>query len=104
MSVSKSIEQLEPRRLFSAGMLDTSFNGTGELSYQLFADTTRVLVQPDQKILVASEQDSLLQGKGVIERYLPNGQFDPTFKDPNGSNTGYQVTALTTDIALTSNN
>jgi uncharacterized delta-60 repeat protein len=103
MSATQLIEPLEPRRLFSAGALDTSFNGTGELSYQIFADTSRVLIQPDQKILVASEPDVLLQGKGVLSRFLPNGQFDPTFKDPNGSNTGYQVTSLTTDIGLTSN-
>ena len=103
MRALKLIEHLESRRLYSAGMLDTSFNGTGELTNQLFADTSRVLIQPDQKILVASVPDVLLGGKGVLSRYLPNGQFDRTFLDPNGSNTGYQVTALTSDIALTSN-
>ena len=104
MSASKLVEKLESRQLLSAGMLDTSFNGSGKLSYPIFADTTRVIVQPDQKILVASAPDVLLRGNGVIERYLPNGQFDPTFLDPNGTNTGYQVSARTTDIALTSNN
>src|SRR5262249_48041580 len=74
------LEQLEHRRLLSAGALDTTFDGDGivrtDFGYQYDA-AYAVTVQSDGKILAAGKRGSA-SGKMdfAVARYNPNGSLD----------------------------
>jgi uncharacterized delta-60 repeat protein len=77
------LEMLEPRYLFSAGQLDTTFNGTGYASIpplsQPFAASAGLAVQPDGKMLVVSEESNGLFTGLVLVRFDTDGSWDQSF-------------------------
>jgi uncharacterized delta-60 repeat protein len=80
-------EPLEPRRLFSNGLLDTSFNGGGRKTVSFggagIDEMLDVAVQADGKIVtVGYKSDSNTFGTGgdvAVARLLPSGAPDTTF-------------------------
>lgn len=73
-------------RLNSDGSLDSTFGNGGTVSTHFpgpgtsFDEAHALAIQPDGKILVAGETDSLSTGAGFgVARYLTNGTLDPSF-------------------------
>jgi uncharacterized delta-60 repeat protein len=79
------LEQLEGRRLLSAGNLDPTFNPSGTPQGVLVADFgfvetgQSVSVQADGKVLIAGTIDSFTSQDFGVARFLANGQLDTTF-------------------------
>lgn len=81
-------EQLERRRLFSAGALDTTFDGDGKLTTQVAAvalndQANSVAFQQDGKIVVAGSSDNGSRSEGspgfAVVRYNVDGSLDTSF-------------------------
>jgi RHS repeat-associated protein/uncharacterized delta-60 repeat protein len=89
-------------RYLSSGALDTGFNPNGVKPGTVttdFASTdggNAVVVQPDQKIIVAGVSG----GKIALARYLPDGSLDTGFGDSgaNGQKTGKKTTDISTTV------
>jgi uncharacterized delta-60 repeat protein len=97
-----NIGGFEFARFLKTGLLDTSFNHSGQLVRYVPASSkkrgssyaTGVILQPDRKILaIGVSWDTLIQNNFnydcVIMRLLPNGEFDTTF-----GTGGYTLTDL----------
>src|SRR5258707_8928518 len=82
------LERLEPRRLFSAGQVDTSFGDQGHLVDTSFtapppldasspapAAVARMVIAPGGDLVTAGSGN----GTGFISRYTPDGVPDATF-------------------------
>ncbi len=83
------IDLLEPRRLLSAGDIDSSFgvNGRATLDFTVPADDfpSSVVVLPDGKFLVGHNSfASASNDVGAFSRHLANGQLDTTFGGGTG--------------------
>jgi uncharacterized delta-60 repeat protein len=83
----------------AAGVPDPSFGTTGNgivrpLLNNSHEEATDVVAQPDGKIVVLATS---LVGTSWLERYLPNGQIDPSF----GTNGQAQIGTRMTGWALT---
>ena len=69
-------------RLLSNGPLDTTFSGDGKVVQTVgdFDYSTSLLVQPDEKLVVAgyTRPDGGTNTSAIL-RFLPNGDLDPTF-------------------------
>jgi uncharacterized delta-60 repeat protein len=68
-------------RLNADGTIDTSFNTTGKVYNTFISGFTKVIIQPDGKILVLGEQ----RGEVALARYTASGTLDTTF-DVDGMN------------------
>ncbi|HEV2296849.1 MAG TPA: PKD domain-containing protein [Tepidisphaeraceae bacterium] len=78
------VEPLEPRLLFTAGDLDTTFGGTGSVTLNYFSRNDlayAVAVQSDGKVLVAgTTATGTTTGTDVaLARHNPDGTLDTTF-------------------------
>jgi uncharacterized delta-60 repeat protein len=75
--------ELAIARLQPDGTLDASFHDDGVLGPSLVqplgAREPQLAVQPDGKVLVAGSRYGATHDIFVIERYLPDGSFDPDF-------------------------
>jgi len=71
------LDPLEPRRLLSAGDLDSTFGGDGVVTTDLGSGNyaAATVVQPDGKILVAGSAG----GDAIVLRYTTSGALDSTF-------------------------
>ena len=72
------------RRYNSSGALDTTFNGTGELSFQFTTTTgtpvlTKLLVESSGKILVLGFNAAVGDKRAIQARLLSTGYLDPSF-------------------------
>ncbi len=71
-----STEYYMAARYNSDGSLDTTFNGTGYVTTSFYgANTHGVAVQPDGKIVLAGQADSIF----AVLRYTANGVLDTSF-------------------------
>ena len=82
-------------RFATDGALDPTFGGDGRVStgFDLGDEASRayaILVQPDDKVLVAGDSswDSGDYREFSIARYLPDGTLDPSFGGANGDSPG----------------
>jgi uncharacterized delta-60 repeat protein len=100
-----ALEVLEPRRLFAAGDLDTSFGGDGDTSVTLDTGSVNgqsVAVQADGKTVVVG---SINAWDGfAVTRYNLNGTPDTTFgPDHNGTVlTPFSSESYASDVAIQS--
>src|SRR5688572_11445741 len=84
-AIAGAIEPLESRVLFTAGDLDTTFNGTGKVTLNYFNRNdlaTAVVVQSDGKVIVAGTTATGITAQGTdvaLARYNPDGTLDTTF-------------------------
>jgi uncharacterized delta-60 repeat protein len=82
--VRPMIEPLEGRELLTAGVLDTTFGGTGYVLTQIGKDTQNssqaVAVQPNLAVVVVGSTTYTTGGHHTaIERFTPGGGLDPSF-------------------------
>ncbi|MEO6689296.1 MAG: peptidoglycan DD-metalloendopeptidase family protein [Dokdonella sp.] len=91
-------------RILSSGSLDTAFNGTGynEIAFDTGGsnddECTRVIEQPDGKIVVVGNVSTSSNGSGIgVSRLLSNGALDTSF-----SSDGKYVVGNTSQISVPS--
>src|SRR5687768_9685599 len=78
-------EPLEPRRLFAAGDVDTTFGNAGRLDHIIPGDVSRLadtVVLPDGKILMGGTALFVLladQDQYFFRRFNADGSLDTTF-------------------------
>jgi uncharacterized delta-60 repeat protein len=82
-------ERLELRRLFAGGALDTTFGDGGAAAadyHRLNENVGRVLVQPDQKVLVCGSTGDVSTGANdfILARFNPDGTPDAGFGGGDG--------------------
>ncbi len=97
---SPNFTQYSLYRLNADGTFDSSFqiiNLPG--SRTLFSFITKVLLQPDGKILISGGSGGL-RGYGFINRYDSDGTRDADFESPNLSNNGGFSTTVVSDMEL----
>ncbi len=83
-------------RFNSDGSLDVSFDGpsgsaNGWFSHSLVAKIDIIFdiaIDPDGRIVAVGMCDDVSTAPGCAARYLPNGDFDPTFDGPSGTGDG----------------
>jgi uncharacterized delta-60 repeat protein len=83
----RAIELLETRCYFSAGVLDPSFNGTGDATFSAaeqnlgvdLSSMTAEAIQPNGQILVAGSCTGGGFTEACIARFNPDGSIDTTF-------------------------
>ena len=94
---SRFLERLEPRRLLSAGELDTSFGDQGVeiIASNRYVETHTVAgaVQGDGKTLLAGSLNYATVA--VIARFQISGQPDPTFGSNGMVTIGFPGRAFT---------
>ena len=64
------------------GSLDTSFNGTGNVTTAIGSvqdDAIALARQPDGKLVAAGYSDNGSNDDFALARYNPNGSLDPSF-------------------------
>src|SRR4051812_34698766 len=85
MFTTTGLEALEPRRMLSAGDLDTSFGDGGIVTTTFDGDVMRISSarQSDGKLLVAADvsRPKIDDSNTTLLRYLGNGQIDSKFGD-----------------------
>ncbi|HEV8290821.1 MAG TPA: delta-60 repeat domain-containing protein [Tepidisphaeraceae bacterium] len=76
-----SVDVLESRQLLAAGMLDTSFRGTGLFTDPAMTAIMDVAVQSDGKIVAVGYRNDAMPSNHnmVVSRFDPNGALDSSF-------------------------
>src|SRR4029079_7673953 len=81
------LERLEPRRLFSAGALDTSFGNGGLAPLPPFRDAShQIVLMSDGRVvaLMGNPFSSFSPGGSTVARYTRGGQLDLAFGGGDG--------------------
>src|SRR4051794_33506152 len=84
-SVQLRLEPCEARITPNAGALDPTFGAAGRVTtnfvgmFSGFDEAQSVVIQPDQKIVVAGFSDAGGNNDFALARYNPDGTLDATF-------------------------